>query len=82
VVRLFAEQGVPAARMVAIGYADNRPVDTNATPDGRSRNRRVNVLILNEVGGSAKEIALQEGVPLADRPAPASPSTVAPPAAR
>ena len=82
VVRLFAEQGVPAARMVAIGYADNRPVDTNATPDGRSRNRRVNVLILNEVGGSAQEIALQEGVPLADRPAPASPSTVAPPAAR
>jgi len=60
VVRLFTEQGVPAARMVAIGYADNRPVDTNATPDGRSRNRRVNVLILNEVGGVASEIALQD----------------------
>ncbi len=82
VVRLFVEQGVPAARMVAIGYADNRPVDTNATPDGRSRNRRVNVLILNEVGGAAQELALQEGVPVADKPAPASPSTVAPPAAR
>ncbi len=60
VVRLFTERGVPAARMVAIGYADNRPVDTNATPDGRSRNRRVNVLILNEVGGVASEIALQD----------------------
>lgn len=60
VVRLFAENGVPAARMVAIGYADNRPVDTNATPDGRSRNRRVNVLILNEVGGVASEITLQD----------------------
>jgi chemotaxis protein MotB len=60
VVRLFSERGVPAARMVAIGYADNRPVDTNATLDGRSRNRRVNVLILNEVGGAASEIALQE----------------------
>jgi chemotaxis protein MotB len=82
VVRLFAEQGVPAERMVAIGYADNRPVDTNATLDGRSRNRRVNVLILNEVGGVAQEIALQEGVPLSDAPVPASPSTVAPPAAR
>jgi chemotaxis protein MotB len=68
--------------MVAIGYADNRPVDTNATLDGRSRNRRVNVLILNEVGGVAQEIALQEGVPLSDAPVPASPSTVAPPAAR
>ncbi|MEW5787354.1 MAG: flagellar motor protein MotD [Pseudomonadota bacterium] len=82
VVRLFTEQGVPAQRMVAIGYADNRPVDTNASPDGRSRNRRVNVLILNEVGGAAQEIAIQEGVPLADQPAPPSPSTVAPPAAR
>jgi chemotaxis protein MotB len=60
VVRLFTERGVPAARMVAIGYADNRPVDTNATPDGRSRNRRVNVLILNEVGGVASEITLQD----------------------
>jgi hypothetical protein len=61
--------------MVAIGYADNRPVDTNATLDGRSRNRRVNVLILNEVGGVASEITLQEdgqisrsgGVPAAAR---------------
>ncbi len=78
VVRLFAEQGVPPARMVAIGYADNRPLDTNATPDGRSRNRRVNVLILNEVGGVAQEISLQEGA-AADKPAPATP---APPIAR
>jgi chemotaxis protein MotB len=81
-VRLFAERGVPAERMVAIGYADNRPVDTNATLDGRSRNRRVNVLILNEVAGATQEIALQEGVPLSGQPAPATPSTVAPPAAR
>ena len=82
VVRLFTEQGVPAARMVAIGYADNRPVDTNTTTEGRSRNRRVNVLILNEVGGVAQEIALQEGVPVSGTPAPPSPSTLAPPAAR
>jgi chemotaxis protein MotB len=80
VVRLFAEEGVPTTRMVAIGYADNRPIDTNASADGRGRNRRVNVLILNEVGGATQEIAL--GLPLADSPAPASPSTVAPPAAR
>lgn len=60
VVRLFTERGVPAARMVAIGYADNRPIDTNATLDGRSRNRRVNVLILNEVGGVASEITLHD----------------------
>jgi chemotaxis protein MotB len=58
VVRLLVEQGVPPARLVAIGYADNKAIDTNATPDGRARNRRVNVLILNNVEG-ATEISLQ-----------------------
>jgi chemotaxis protein MotB len=57
VVRLLAEQGVPQSRMVAIGYADNRPLDTNATPEGRARNRRVNVLILNKVA-DGKELRL------------------------
>lgn len=75
VVRLFTEMGVPARRMVAIGYADNRPLDTNTTPEGRSRNRRVNVLILNEVDGPVREISLTE-------PSAPSPSTLAPPAAR
>jgi chemotaxis protein MotB len=75
VVRLFTEMGVPAVRMVAIGYADNRPLDTNTTQEGRTRNRRVNVLILNEVEGPVKEISLQE-------PPARSISTVAPPAAR
>lgn len=58
VVRLFAEQGVHPSRMVAIGYADNRPLDTNATPEGRARNRRVNILILHEKKGEVREIEL------------------------
>lgn len=63
VVRLFTEQGVPPARLVAIGYADNRPLDTNATPEGRARNRRVNILILHERQGEVREIQLApEGV--------------------
>jgi len=58
VVRLLVEQGVPPSRLVAVGYADNKAIDTNATPEGRARNRRVNVLILNKVEG-ATEISLQ-----------------------
>jgi chemotaxis protein MotB len=82
VVRLFAELGVPTTRMVAIGYADNQPLDTNATAGGRARNRRVNVLILNEVGGTAQELSLQ-GEPITSPPAAGkTPSTIAPPAAR
>ena len=76
VVRLFAELGVPTARMVAIGYADNQPLDTNATPEGRARNRRVNILILNEVGGEAQELSLHsEPVDMAAPTSPAPPVT-------
>ena len=82
VVRLFAELGVPTTRMVAIGYADNQPLDTNATPEGRARNRRVNVLILNEVGGVAQELSLPGELVSGPSAAGKSPSTIAPPAAR
>jgi len=76
VVRLFAELGVPTTRMVAIGYADNQPLDTNASTEGRARNRRVNVLILNEVGGAAQELSLQS------EQQPATPPTIRQPAGR
>lgn len=48
VVRLFAESGVPPERLVAVGYGEFRPIDTNSTPDGRARNRRVTVMILSD----------------------------------
>jgi len=82
VVRLFAELGVPTTRMVAIGYADNQPVDTNATAEGRSRNRRVNILILKEVGGAAQELSLPGEALAGHETAHNTPSTIAPPAAR
>ncbi|MGB9467198.1 MAG: flagellar motor protein MotB [Candidatus Acidiferrum sp.] len=53
------------ARLSAAGYAEFHPVSTEDTPEGRGRNRRVDVVILNP--------------PQLDRPlAPASPSVVPP----
>ncbi|AOY01825.1 flagellar motor protein MotD [Jeongeupia sp. USM3] len=46
VVRLFADNGVEPKRMVAIGYAEFRPVEPNGSVDGRARNRRVTLNIL------------------------------------
>jgi chemotaxis protein MotB len=46
VVRLFIEQGVAAKRLTALGSADNQPVVSNSTPEGRARNRRVTVTVL------------------------------------
>ncbi|MEZ4318978.1 MAG: OmpA family protein [Myxococcota bacterium] len=34
-------KGVPGTRLVAAGYGETRPIDTNRTPAGRERNRRV-----------------------------------------
>lgn len=46
VVRLFIEQGVDANRLTAIGYGENRPIESNETIEGRKRNRRVAIMIL------------------------------------
>lgn len=62
VIRLFSDNGVSGDRLVAIGYADNRPVDTNDTPDGRSRNRRVNIMILAENQGNVQDLSLDPDV--------------------
>ncbi|MBV1776053.1 flagellar motor protein MotD [Burkholderiaceae bacterium DAT-1] len=46
VVRLFEASGVEPARLVAIGYADNRPKSGNDSAEGRASNRRVTIEIL------------------------------------
>lgn len=48
VIRLFESNGVSGERMVAIGYADKRPVAGNETEGGRGQNRRVNIMVLAE----------------------------------
>ncbi len=45
VVRLFVNSGVEPARLTAAGYGDQRPVADNETPESRSQNRRVTLLI-------------------------------------
>ncbi len=45
---------VPRERMSVSGYADNLPVADNATPEGRKKNRRVDVVFLNEFGSKAQ----------------------------
>lgn len=55
VVRLFAANGIPEARLSAIGFAATRPVASNADDVGQARNRRVAVTILAalpETGGN------------------------------
>lgn len=50
VVRAFLEQeGVPRRRMNVVGLGAARPVATNRSPEGRQRNRRVEVVLRERV---------------------------------
>jgi chemotaxis protein MotB len=47
---LTREYRIPPAQLAVAGYADNKPLDSNQTEDGRARNRRVDIVILNKLG--------------------------------
>jgi chemotaxis protein MotB len=48
-LELFAGRfGVAQGRMAIAGFADSAPVASNETAEGRSRNRRVDIVVLNE----------------------------------
>ena len=42
---LIDETEVSPAQIQVIGYAENRPIDSNEIPEGRSSNRRVEIII-------------------------------------
>ena len=50
VVRFLVERGVSAHRLTAAGFADQRPVASDATAIGRARNRRVEILMRRIAG--------------------------------
>jgi len=41
VVRLAIDEGIPAARLAAAGFADKQPIDPRSTEDAYRRNRRI-----------------------------------------
>lgn len=63
VLRYFRDEvGLAENRFAISGYADTQPVDTNDTPEGRARNRRVEIIIENiDLGTVPTEPAGDEG---------------------
>lgn len=45
VLRILVDEGISADRVSATGRADTRPVADNSTPEGRSKNRRVEIVL-------------------------------------
>jgi OmpA-OmpF porin, OOP family len=46
----LAADGVPSAQLIAKGYGETKPVDSNDTPEGRAHNRRVVMFVLDNPG--------------------------------
>ena len=50
VVRYLVERGVDPARLAPMGYGESRPVSTNDTEEGMADNRRVEFVIIGQIG--------------------------------
>ncbi len=45
VVRLLEEEGVPSVQLISLSFGENHPVASNDTEDGRSKNRRIEIIL-------------------------------------
>lgn len=55
IVRRFITHGIEPERLTAIGYGEYRPIAGNDAEEDRGRNRRVDIVILNEKQGGSEE---------------------------
>jgi OOP family OmpA-OmpF porin len=52
VKRILVGFGIAEDRLETVGYGETHPVATNATPEGRALNRRVELMVLNPEDGN------------------------------
>ena len=51
VMKTMVEAGMPATRISAASYADTRPVKANDTDEGKSANRRIEIVLVPDLSG-------------------------------
>ena len=57
VVHVLSDHGLASDRLAVVGFADQHPVASNATSQGRNANRRVSVVILSTAPGASSDPA-------------------------
>jgi chemotaxis protein MotB len=70
VVNFMVASGMEAKRLSAAGYADQAPVETNETPEGRTKNRRIEITLVPNLD-DLPPIADEVKVPPPETPPPA-----------
>jgi chemotaxis protein MotB len=82
VVKLLQEQGVPPTMLSALGYGEYQPIASNQTAEGRSLNRRIEIVLAPaEQAPSAQVAASVKKAPApAAKPAEVKPASGAKPA--
>jgi chemotaxis protein MotB len=76
---LSSSFGVPRDRLSIAGYADTAPIASNDDQVGRARNRRVDIVILNEQGVIGEPVKREESkAPEIGGPVEAPPAVKAP----
>lgn len=48
VLKYLISLGIKPERLIAMGYADTRPIADNATQEGRKQNRRIEIMVKSE----------------------------------
>lgn len=67
--------GINRANMAVAGYADTVPIADNKTAEGRAKNRRVDIIILNQFGLTSEPEKIKEAQRKAQAKSTAAPST-------
>jgi len=78
VARYFQSRGVPPERIEATGFGEHHPIATNDTPQGRAKNRRVEIFLQLEKDKQAdpKAASLMKVGNVGSKPAPAKAENV------
>jgi chemotaxis protein MotB len=58
VVRLFADNGIAASRLTAVGHGATQAIADNGTAEGRQRNRRVVIMVLSRLPDPVQVVPL------------------------
>ena len=64
VVEYLTRQGLDPKRLAAIGYGEYRPISSNDTQEGRSKNRRVTLILRSDqTGNTYGELGAESALP-------------------